>query len=205
MFAVAFMLRSPVALRIAGVVSAAMLIVLSGIGAVCNRDNGNVYISSTGAVVISDRDAVVVWGVTDRSSYYSVYNYLTANGRSIDFLVIDGDSQYATALMSRVSTDTVLMSDFDDRVLSHNYYQDIQVVNVYSVRLCRHIVLHYTSYGYVADVNGLRVGTADADVTITNDIVRDPRGTVYLNEGSIEYDIIDENTYGVRRLRQWQD
>lgn len=204
-FAFAFMLRSPVALRIAGVVCAAMLIVLSGIGAVYNRDNGNVYISSTGAVVISDRDAVVVWGVTDRSSYYSVYNYLTANGRSIDFLVIDGDSQYATALMSRVSTDTVLMSDFDDRVLSQNYYRDIQVVNAYSVRLCRHIVLHYTSYGYVADVNGLRVGTADADVTITNDIVRDPRGTVYLNEGSIEYDIINENTYGVRRLRQWQD
>ncbi|MGN0532506.1 MAG: ComEC/Rec2 family competence protein [Eubacterium sp.] len=204
-FAFALMLRSPVALRFAAVVCVAMVIVLSGISAVYNEDSSHVYISPTGAVVISDRDAVVVWGVTDRSSYYSVYDYLTANGRSIDFLVINGDSQYATALMSRVSTDTVLMSEFDDRVLSHNYYRDIQVADAYSVRLCPHIVLHYTNYGCVADVNGFRVGTADSDVTITNDIVHDPKGTIYLNEGSIEYDIIDEDTYGVRRLRQWQD
>lgn len=204
-FAFALMLRSPVALKLAAVVCVAMVIVLSGISAVYNKDSSHVYISPTGAVVISDRDVVVVWGVTDRSSYYSVYDYLTANGRSIDFLVINGDSQYATTLMSRVSTDTVLMSEFDDRVLSHNYYRDIQVADAYSVRLCRHIVLHYTNYGYVADVNGFRVGTADSDVTITNDIVHDPKGTIYLNEGSIEYDIIDEDTYGVRRLRQWQD
>ncbi len=206
LLAFCFMINPKVLVRPTAVICTVLTLVISIASAFWSSNSGNIFISPSGAVVVDDGYSVIVSGVSDRSSYYDAYDYLRAGKMNIDFLIIYGDSYYSVQLSQQITTNTVLMSEFEDAVLTSDSHADIQVTDEYNVRLGADMMLRYTRDGYVADVNGFTVGTlTGAEVYIGEKMIRDSAGTIMMdNGGGVIYDIDDDKTYGVRRLREWQ-
>lgn len=205
LLAFCFMINPKVLVKPTAVLCTVLILGVSSVPVFWSGNNGNIFISPSRAVVINNGYSVIVSGVSDQSSYYDACDYLRAGKMNIDFLIIYGDSYYAVKLSQQITTNTVLMSEFEDSVLTSGSHADIQVTDEYNVRLGADMMLRYTKDGYVADVNGFTVGTlAGAEVYIGEKIIRDSSGTIMMDDGGVIYDIDDDKTYGVRRLREWQ-
>lgn len=200
LLAVCVLFDSKKLLRLGAVLCVVVFLASSCLFAVTDKNTDYVYLTGSGAGVVSCDEQTVVFGVGSYSEYFSVADYLENKSAQIDVLVSDND-YYSSLISKRFSVHTLICDEFNDTILDNANKEYLIVNNAVSLNIGDSCALYFRNGRTVFDLNGFTVGNdSSADVFLSKTKAIDSHGIVLLENGDALYAVQDKNTYTLRRI-----
>ena len=161
--------------------SYSVLIISLAFNMISQYNNADMLITENGACAIACSDKTLVYGVENKSDYYSVRSFINTHSGKIDVLV-DANNNYSKLLTDDFSVGKISSGGFSSEIC------DGFSVNVSD---CFNAVI----YGKTITVNE---DNTSSDITVFDGRAYDKNGVIYLNDGDVIYSI-NKDYFSVRR------
>lgn len=198
-------------LKLAAGISAVLLI-FGFIGSLYSVYNSsNVLFCENGAAVINSKGVTVVYGVDDKSDYYTVKQYLSSNRFDIDYLLISGDDGYYIDLLNDFNCNYVVSPYYDELALDNKNCNNFIMSSNYKA-----VASDDLSFTYFAGqkncnldvtINNERItldSNENAPIMLYKNTVYDYNGDISLSNGDVIYTIAGESSFTARRFNKWE-
>ena len=198
-------------LKLAAGISAVLLI-FGFIGSLYSVYNSsNVLFCENGAAVINSKGVTVVYGVDDKSDYYTVKQYLSSNRFDINYLLISGDDGYYIDLLNDFNCNYVVSPYYDELALDNKNCNNFIMSSNYKA-----VASDDLSFTYFAGqqdcnldvtINNERItldSNENAPIMLYKNMVYDYNGDISLSNGDVIYTIAGENSFTARRFNKWE-
>ena len=211
-FAICFFIGKDRLFKLSAAVSVIALVITGIITFSLDSSRAQVLITDSGAVALVSGEYSVVYGIKNKSDYYSVSSFLNVRDRSIDLLVVDSKPEYSAMLSRNIKCEKLVSKEFYDELLDCD-------VSEYEVSDKTRGAFGNTSYSfdlsgketyYGITVNGVTVtdgyenATHGKTVCVADKTVYDNKGYINLEKGDVLYGIYSDGTLAARRLNIWE-
>lgn len=211
-FAFCFILKNKRLLRTAAVISSIMIIGYALISNIYYIDKAQVLITENSSAVITYRGKTIVYGIDNKSDYYSVYNYLFSNRYDIDTIIIGADDEYSLLLLENINCNTVVSYSFDDKLLQQARCSEVNICNEFEYDFTDDFSVkfkinsdgkYFVSKIFDATLFISNDFVSNCDIIVCNDNIKDNIGSIDLSDGDIVY-IMSDNYIAPRRVDAWR-
>ncbi len=196
------------AIKLTAVISCVAVILSLVLLSNSNNKNPEIFVCKNSAVVMSCNGKAVVFGLDNYEDYYSVYQYLFSNTNQIECLISCDDNTYNKELIENIGCKNFILSEFDDEIMSAGNCDNVIVCSSYEDDIYDDFKIECSfddDWHINAEINSLHFSdvSSNADISLSNNFVKDRRGTIDLSQGDVIYKLSDGEAFSVRRDNWW--